>query len=149
MYSLAIMKQFPNARIAAFDLNEDMIGAFRSKLEKRKELGSKVNLFVASVIEPLPGLNGGFDLVVTAGVLEYVDMREAVKNLSEHLIGGGYFLNVSVKDNLFGKLVGRFYDLEPYSVDEKVRAFAENSFALVKVMQFPPTREAYLFQKAA
>lgn len=149
MYSLAILKQFPNARIRAFDLNEDMIGAFRSKLEKRKELGSKINLFVASVTEPLPDLNGGFDLVVTAGVLEYVDMREAVRNLSEHLIAGGYFLNVSVKDNVFGKLVGRFYDLEPYSADEKVTAFADNSFALVKVMQFPLTREAYLFRKAA
>lgn len=149
MYSLAIMKQFPNARIEAFDLNEDMMRAFRSKLEKRKELGARVNLFIGNIIEPLPTINSGFDLIVTAGVLEYVDLRRAVKNLSEHLLAGGYFLNVSIKDNIFGKLVGSLYGLEPYSTDEKVRAFANNGFSLVKVMQFPLTREAHLFKKPA
>ena len=147
MYSLAIMKHFPNARIAAFDLNEEMVHAFRSKLEKRKELGARVNLFIGNVAEPLPAINGEFDLIVTAGVLEYVDMRQAVRNLSAHLIAGGYFLNVSVKDNIFGKLVGSLYGLEPYKTDEKIKAFTSDGFSLVKVMQFPPTREAYLFKK--
>ena len=148
LYSLALLRHFPNASIAAFDLNEDMVKTFRSKLAKRKELGARVNLFLGNVAEPLPKLNGGFDLAVTAGVLEYVDMKKAVNNLAGHIPAGSYFLNVSVKDNIFGKFVGRIYDLDPYSPEEKVAAFTGSGFSMVKVMQFPLEREAYLFRKA-
>ena len=82
-------------------------------------------------------------------MLEYVDLEKAVRNLAAQLVRGGYFLNVSVKDNLFGKLVSNLYKLELYSSDRKVKAFTESGFALIKVMQFPPTREAYLFKMAA
>ena len=148
MYSLALLRRFPNASVSAFDLNEDMVKTFRLKLARRKEMSARINLFIGNVAEPLPTLNGGFDLAVTAGVLEYVDMKKAVENLAGHLRAGSYFLNVSVKDNIFGKFVGRIYDLDPYSPEEKTAAFTGSGFTVVKVMQFPLEREAYLFRKA-
>jgi hypothetical protein len=87
--------------------------------------------------------------VVTGGVLEYVEIELAVKNLSYYLSNGGFFLNTSVRDNLAGRLTGKVYGFKPHASSRNVDAFIGNGYKLMKTMRFPPTREAYLFQKRA
>lgn len=147
LYSFAILNRFPDSNVVAFDLNEDMIAKFRARLAENGEQRKRVEVFTANIIEPLSLAGRRFDLIITGGVLEYVDIEKAAKNLSAHLDNGGHFLNVSVQDNIFGKIVGMMYGLEPNSTEENIRAFTGNGLTLVKDMSFPLTRKAYLFKK--
>lgn len=147
LYSFAVLSKYPGSKVVAFDLNEAMVGRFKARLAEHGEIKNRVELFTADVAKPLSLACGSFDLVITCGVLEYVDIERAVENLSTHLTAGGYFLNVAVSDNIFGKVVGKMYGLEPNSGEKNLRAFTDNGFVLAKAMFFPPTRQAYLFKK--
>jgi SAM-dependent methyltransferase len=147
LYSLGVLKRFPDAQITAFDLNSDMVKVFISKLAKREALANRVKVFIADISEPFPSIEEGFDLIITGGVLEYVNIEEAVKNLSRYLALDAYFLNVSIKDNMAGKLIGKIYNLRLYCRDTIIQAFTKNGFALIKTYTFPLAKEAYLFKK--
>ncbi len=108
LYSFAILKKFPNAKITAFDLNEELLGKFREKI-KKKGLTNKIDIFVGDILLPI-SKNKQFDLVITGGVLEHVDLNKAVENLSQYLKSGGYFLNAGVRNNFLGKLPVSFGD---------------------------------------
>jgi SAM-dependent methyltransferase len=149
LYSFAIIKRYPRATISAFDLNKEMVGRFITRLEKKNHLKDRVRVFTADLCQPLPAIEEQFDLVVTGGVLEYVEIEQAVKNLSYYLSNGGFFLNTSVRDNLAGRLTGKVYGFKPHASSRNVDAFIGNGYKLMKTMRFPPTREAYLFQKRA
>jgi SAM-dependent methyltransferase len=149
LYSFAIIKRYPRATISAFDLNKEMVGRFITRLEKKNHLKDRVRVFTADLCQPLPAIEEQFDLVVTGGVLEYVEIELAVKNLSYYLSNGGFFLNTSVRDNLAGRLTGKVYGFKPHASSRNVDAFIGNGYKLMKTMRFPPTREAYLFQKRA
>ncbi len=149
LYSFAILRKYPRATITAFDLNKEMVARFKSRLEKKSHAKDRVRIFTADMCDPLPGIEETFDLVVTGGVLEYVEIERAVENLSQHLSNGGYFLNTSVRDNLWGRLAGRIYGFRPHARDRNIEAFTGNGFKLIKTMRFPLTREAFLFQKRA
>jgi 2-polyprenyl-3-methyl-5-hydroxy-6-metoxy-1,4-benzoquinol methylase len=148
-YSMALLKRFPNARIVAFDLNENMIEEMKANLEKNG-LTDRVEVFRADLIRPLSGVNGdSFDVIITAGVLEYVAIEKAVKNLSQHLTEAGYWLNVPIKTNLFGQMIGKIYRLRPYTRDRNIKAFERNGLKLQKIVDFLALKEAHLFQKPA
>jgi SAM-dependent methyltransferase len=149
LYSFAIIKRYPRATISAFDLNKEIVGRFITRLEKKNHLKDRVRVFTADLCQPLPAIEEQFDLVVTGGVLEYVEIELAVKNLSYYLSNGGFFLNTSVRDNLAGRLTGKVYGFKPHASSRNVDAFIGNGYKLMKTMRFPPTREAYLFQKRA
>jgi SAM-dependent methyltransferase len=149
LYSFAILKRYPRATISAFDLNKEMVERFLSSLEKKSHVKERVRLFTADLCQPLPAIEKRFDLIVTGGVFEYVEIQQAVKNLSQYLSNGGFFLNTSVRNNLMGKLTGKIFGFRPHNRSRNIDAFTVNGYKLMKTMRFPPTREAYLFQKRA
>src|SRR3989338_699557 len=110
LYSFAILKKFPNAKITAFDPNEELLEKFREKV-KQKGLTNQIDIFVGDILSPTPK-NKQFDLIITCGVLEHVDLNKAVENLSQYLKSGGYFLNAGVRNNFFGKTVSKFWGLK-------------------------------------
>jgi SAM-dependent methyltransferase len=146
LYTFAILEKFPNARITAFDASPEMIRVFKENLDK-KGLADQVLVFQADVTHPLPSFNEKFDIIITGGVLEYVNIKKAVKNLSNYLRAGGYFLNTTVAKNIWGKLSGRFWGLVPYTRRENIEVFTSNGFTLLKLLKFPFTKEAHLFRK--
>lgn len=147
LYTFALLKRFPNAIIKAFDLNANMINVMKDTIYQ-KGLGSQVEIFIGDITKPLPFQREQFDLVITGGVLEYInDPATAVKNLSFYLKKGGYFLNSPVKDNWLGRIVGKFYKFTPHSRITNINAFVHNDFALKRTRSFPIIKEAHLFQK--
>lgn len=147
LYTFAILSRFPHAQITAFDLNAKMIHRMHKTVE-RKGLANRVRTFVGDVIKPVPNIEGQqFDLIVTGGVLEYVNITEAIKNLSHYLKSGGYFLNSPVKDNWLGKIVGKLYKFTPYARRTNMKAFTQNGYALEKFVSLPIIKEAHLFKK--
>ena len=146
LYTFALLKRFPNAMIQAFDLNTDMTQVMKSVVNK-KGLSNQIEIFNRDLTKPLPFQREQFDLVITGGVLEYVDPVVAVKNLSPYLKKGGYFLNSPVKDNLLGRLVAKLYKFTPHSSMTNISAFTHNGFTLERTRSFPIIKEAHLFKK--
>ncbi len=153
LYSIAVLKRFPYAQIVAFDLNQKMIEKMKTNLvkygfEKRAEVSA------GNVLENISSSQRDFDLVITGGVLEHVDIRQAVQNLAGHLQDGGYFLNSPVRDNWLGNLVAKLAEFIPHSAEENVFAFTQNNFELWKVVKIPLryfpiclVKSAHIFKK--
>lgn len=136
-FTLAILRRFPDAKIVAFDLNENMIEELKITL-KNKGLTKSVKTFIANASNPIPQVGSEkFDLVVTCGVLEYVYPEDTIKNLANHLKPTGYFFNSPVKDNIFGKLLGTAFVFKPYSQKRIIQAFTSCGFNLLKSLKIP------------
>lgn len=153
LYTFAILKRFPNAKIIAFDLNHEMLKVMRSKVKEKKLLNS-VRLFRADIISPLPEVNEKFDLIITGGILEHVDIDKAVKNLSKYVKINGYFLNAGVEDSIKGKIVGIFWGFKPLPGDRVIEVFINSGFKLIKHLKLPKkyfiiglVKRFYLFKK--
>lgn len=151
LYSMAILKRFPNARLVAFDLNEAMARKMEINLD-RKRFRNRAKVLVADVMGNLSEIEQNFDLIVAGGLLEYVDIGKAIKNLSKFSITGGYFLNSPVRNNVWGRLVGRFMGFAPHSKERNIEAFEQNGFKLQKIIKLPwrylpisLVKEAHLF----
>lgn len=146
MYTLALLKKFPNATVHAFDLNVPMTDKMKRTVE-RKGLANQVEIFTGDVTQPIPFEHEQFDLIMTGGVLEYVDPAVAVKNLAPYLKKGGYFLNSPIKDSLLGKIVGKLYRFKPHTQSTNINAFTDNNFSLEEMRSLPVIKEAHLFRK--
>ncbi len=152
LYSLAILKRFPNAKITAFDLNEELLTKFREKME-HKELSNRISIFIGDILSPLPQ-NKQFDLVITGGVLEHVDLDKAAKNLSQYVKSNGYFLNVGVRNNMIGKIVGSVWCIHTFPKEKVISALSSYNLGFVKYLLLPVryffmglVKEAYIFKK--
>lgn len=144
LYSLAILKRFPNARIEAFDLSERMLSKFRRKIEKRG-LSARIDIFNGDVLSFL-AQHKQFDLVITAGVLEHVNLDKAVRNLSQYVKSGGYFFNAGVKNNVIGSFIGSFWDIHIFAKETVVRAFSDQGLSLIAFLELP---RRYFFMRLA
>ena len=64
---------------------------------------------------------------------------------SGYIADDGFFLNTTVKKNIWGIISGKFWGLKPNSQEKNIQVFMENKFNLVKLLYFPFTKEAHLF----
>ncbi|MCX6703609.1 MAG: class I SAM-dependent methyltransferase [Candidatus Zambryskibacteria bacterium] len=71
VYSLAILEQYKNSSVTAFDFSEKMLQGFEDKVSKK--YADRLRLFTANIQSPLHEIEyKKFDLILTGGVLEYV-----------------------------------------------------------------------------
>ncbi len=136
LYSIAILEKFPKSQVVAFDLNNRMVEKMKKNLAKYG-LEKRATVFVGDVLKNISSEERDFDLIVAGGVLEYVEIQGAVKNLARSARTGGYFLNSPVKDNLPGRVIGKWMGFKPYSTEENILAFARNGFELQKTIKIP------------
>lgn len=150
LYSLAILKKYPNAQITAFDEDAKLVQHFTEKLE-RKGLENKVRTFPADICGTLSELGQEkFDLIITAGVLEYVSIENTVQNLARYMKPEGYFMNSPVSNKPLGLVIGWLYGCKPYSQQTNLQAFTNNGFSLIELF-VPRTltsfKELHIFRK--
>jgi ubiquinone/menaquinone biosynthesis C-methylase UbiE len=145
LFTIAILNVFPNAEVTAFDLNEKMLNRLQLKL-KTKWQDRIVKTFSADIRGPLFIVNDKFDLVITAGVLEYVNISMTIKNLSFHLKEGGYFLVAGVRNNMLGRFIGWVWGFKPYSIGQTLKTFKAAGFDLVEFIK--PSRGFFLLRLA-
>jgi SAM-dependent methyltransferase len=153
LYSIALLKRFPKASLLAVDLNAAMLAQLKESL-RRRSMDQRARVAVANVLGEIAGGDRPVDLIVAGGVMEYVDIRQAVQNLARYLRAGGHFLNAPVRDNLPGVLVGRWMGFKPHPARENLAAFTEGGFDLLQTWRlscrfFPISliKEAHLFRK--
>jgi 2-polyprenyl-3-methyl-5-hydroxy-6-metoxy-1,4-benzoquinol methylase len=146
LYTLALLNKYPNAHITSFDLDGKLVERLRYKLHRNK-LHDRARLFTANIQGSLQEIEGErFDLIITAGVLEYTQPEATVKSLARFMVPGGYFLNSPVKHNLFGKVICRLYACKPHTKKININAFTSNGFTLVKSVVPYSFKELHIFR---
>lgn len=152
LYSIAVLKNFPNAQIVAFDLNQEMTEKMKINLT-RLGYGNRTDVFVGNILENINN-EQDFDLIITGGVLEYMNIEKAVQNLTRYVRNGGYILNSPVRDNLLGKLLAKFFGFTLHSSQENISVFELNGLGLLKPIKIPLRffpisliKNAHLFKK--
>jgi ubiquinone/menaquinone biosynthesis C-methylase UbiE len=151
-YSLAVLERYPKAKVVSFDLNDKLVRFLEEKAVK-KGFGNRLQTFSANIAGPLTELEGGsFDLIITAGVLEYVDQDQAIKNLSRFLKTDGYFFNSPPRNNWWGKMICGVYSCQPYTQAKNLSTFQNNGYVLEKNIKVPRTpsasfKDAHIFKK--
>ncbi|MGH7175133.1 MAG: class I SAM-dependent methyltransferase [Minisyncoccia bacterium] len=147
LYTLALLKRYPNARVVAFDLNEKLVGRLKEKLVDGN-YQNRVRVFTGDIQNPP---SGEYDLIITAGVLEYVPLQQTAARLALQLRAGRYFFNSPVRDTLWGQIVAGIYGCKLYSREENMSAF-EPVLRLEKIITLPSYalssfKEGHLFKK--
>lgn len=136
LYSIAVLKRFPNAQVFAFDLNLGMTEKMKNNLASYG-FENRAKVFVGNVLENINTDERDFDLIITGGVLEYVEIKQAVQNLARYLRSSGYFLNSPVRDNLLGNLLAKLFGFTPHSSEKNISAFEQNGLKLKESIKIP------------
>jgi SAM-dependent methyltransferase len=125
----------------AFDLTPAMLERFRASLARRR-IGD-VALAQADVLrlETLPEGWSGYDLVVTASMLEYVPRErfsEALASLRTRLAADGRLLLFITRRNwLTRPMIGRWWRSNLYNASELSDAFVRAGFSHHAFVPFP------------
>jgi SAM-dependent methyltransferase len=136
LYTFAVLKRFPRARVTAFDVNAAMLERLRGKLAARG-LATSVRVESADVSRPLRFGDERFDLVVAGGVLEHVDPGAAVRNLAVSLAPDGTFLHAAIRDNVPGRFAAWFWRCRPLSRSRMIAAFGDAGLRLADETLLP------------
>lgn len=125
----------------AFDLTPAMLDRFRRALRAREI--DDVALAQADVLDlqRLPASWSGYDLVVTASMLEYLPrdrLREALSGLRSLLREDGRFVLFITRRNwLTRPLIGRWWESNLYSRSEVEGALRDAGFSSIAFRRFP------------
>jgi cyclopropane fatty-acyl-phospholipid synthase-like methyltransferase len=125
----------------AFDLTPAMLDRFRATLHRRGIEG--VELAQANVLDlaGLPESWGGYDLVVSASMLEYVPrdrLVDALAGLRGQLNADGTFVLFMTRRNpLTRVLIGRWWRSNLYTASELAQRFRDAGFSRFCFRTFP------------
>jgi ubiquinone/menaquinone biosynthesis C-methylase UbiE len=153
LLTLALLRVLKRpAHITAVDLSGRSLQTARRAVRKlTPDPRHKISFICANALS-LPFPDDAFDLVVTSGVLEYLQLGEGLGELSRVLAPGGYLLFVPVRPSPATRLLEimfRFKAHPPEAVAEHTRRF----FNVIEHYRFPPlepigwTKSVVLAQK--
>ncbi len=124
-----------------FDLTPAMLERFRAKLARETITGvrlAKANVLDSDSLDPLWT---GYDLVITASMLEYIprdQLAMALGGLRQRLGDNGSLLLFITRDNwLMRPLIGRWWSSNLYHRSELRQAFKQAGFSSVSFHRFP------------
>jgi cyclopropane fatty-acyl-phospholipid synthase-like methyltransferase len=131
------------AAFHAFDLTPAMLDDLRATLAKRGTETIELRQANVLALETLPPSWTGYDLIVSASMLEYVPRErfvEALAALRARLREGGTFVLFMTRRNALTRLlIGRWWRSNLYHATELRDAFHAAGFAHVAFRRFPPT----------
>ena len=125
------------ANVAAIDLSRRSLQTARRAAQKLRPAARHTVSFAQSNALALPFADETFDLVMTSGVLEYLPLREGLRELARVLAPGGHLFFVPVRPSPMTRLLEvmfRFKAHPPREVDEHTRRF----FRVIEHHRFPP-----------
>ena len=153
LLTLALLRaiRFP-VNITALDLSATSIVAAKKAVDQSSGRKRDVSFAQGNVLS-LPFADDSFDLVVTSGALEYVPLRDGLKELARVIAPEGHLLNLPVRPSpasTFLEILFRFKSHPP----REVHKHTERHFRVVNHYRFPPlqiigwTKTAILAQKS-
>jgi SAM-dependent methyltransferase len=126
----------------AFDLTPAMLERFHAVLRSRGIDGVETRQANVLELDALPEAWSGYDLVLTASMLEYIPrdrLADALRGLRTRLTPGGRLLLFITKRNwLTRPMIGRWWRSNLYTADEVRDAVLRAGFAECTFRSFPP-----------
>lgn len=126
-----------------FDLTPAMLERFRTRLASEGIAGVRLANADVLKLEELDQEWNGYDLVVSASMLEYLPrdrLAAALGGLRKRLGPDGSLLLFITRDNwLMRPLIGRWWSSNLYTRGELRQAFAQAGFSSITFRRFPPT----------
>lgn len=144
---LSFLERWPEAHLVATESDARMLLMAARAAQKKHILPERFELGEADMNNPqiITFLNKeeptrlkpeSFDLVITSTALERADLEASLPVLLRLLKPGGYFLNLGVRDNILGKLIGFFYRFAVIPEETLRNALALNRYANVEEIPF-------------
>lgn len=148
--SFALTRQ-EKVKVTAFDVSERMLETAKKSLMEHKWLdyilyhkrnGHNVEFYKGNIEDPreLRSLDGrvmqleenSFDYVIVSGALEYVNLENGINELVKYLRPEGSLINIGIRDNLYGKALGKVMGFKPYSRERIANAFEGAGLATIR-----------------
>lgn len=142
LVSFALLSKYKNLEITAFDYSLDMLRA-AERFKRKNNLNVEFYWGNIENINPLKSFDGqdrylkenSFDYIFVSGALEYVDMNRGVSELTKYLKDSGIFVNIAVRNNLCGKLIGKLMGFRPYTKEQLIEALKDAKLENIKEIQ--------------
>lgn len=142
--ALYLARRFPDSEILATDIDERMLGELRKIADeegiKNVSVWQNDFNFPAEVrelgsIETKRLSRNSFDAIFTSGILEHVDIEKSIPEIASLLKPGGIFLNLGVKRNPAGAVLGMLYNFEPHSIREIQRICGSSGLTDIRMLK--------------
>ena len=123
----------PKAAVA-LDLSFNSLRVSREQFEKKKKYAD-VEVVHGNIIT-LPFAENTFDMVMTCGVLEYVNLDDGLKELSRVLKPNGKLVLLPVKAGIVGSMLEILYNFKIHPLND-VKRVSTRYFDIVGNHEFP------------
>lgn len=141
VHEACVNRGIASGPIHAFDLTPVMLERFRGALAARGMTGVELARCDVLRLEKLPVSWRGYDLVVSASMMEYLPrsrLADALAGLRDRLAEAGTLVLVITRRNfLMRPLIERWWHANLYDGDELRAAFRKAGFASVEFRRFP------------
>jgi ubiquinone/menaquinone biosynthesis C-methylase UbiE len=159
---LTFATRFPDASIVFTDINESLIKDVQANAKQQKIPLKQLSFGYADITTPekICLVNdketrltaAQFDIVLTGAVIGYsANQEETLKKLMRLVKPNGYFINIEMNQNFFGRMVSKKYQYPIMPLSSMEDIIQSNGFKLtqVSVNTFPATltRTCYIARK--
>jgi ubiquinone/menaquinone biosynthesis C-methylase UbiE len=125
---------FKPKTVVALDLSFNSLRLSREQFEKKKKY-SPVEVVHGNIIT-LPFAENTFDMVMTCGVLEYVNLDDGLRELSRVLKPNGKLVLLPVKAGIVGSMLEILYNFKIHPLND-VKRVSTQYFDIVGNHEFP------------
>lgn len=125
---------FRPKRVIALDLSYNSLRLSREQFAKKKRY-SNIDGVQGNILT-LPFAENTFDMVMTCGVLEYVNLNDGLRELSRVLKPNGKLVLLPVKAGIVGSMLEILYNFKIHPLND-VRRVSRQYFNIVGNHEFP------------
>jgi demethylmenaquinone methyltransferase/2-methoxy-6-polyprenyl-1,4-benzoquinol methylase len=125
---------FDPKRVVALDLSFNSLRLSREQFDKKRRYAKTDE--VQGNILTLPFAENAFDMVMTCGVLEYVNLDDGLKELSRVLKPNGKLVLLPVKAGIVGSMLEILYNFKIHPLND-VKRVSRQYFNIVGNHEFP------------
>lgn len=127
---------FRPKKTIAFDLSRNSLKLAVGQSRKEKNVDAKNIEAVQGNVLALPFGDETFDIVLSCGVLEYVDLDDGLRESARVLKPGGKLVLLPVKPSLVGSVLEIIYNFKIHPLED-VRKISQRYFNIVGNHKFP------------
>lgn len=127
---------FRPKKTIAFDLSRNSLKLAVEQAGKEKNVDDTNIEAVQGNVLTLPFADESFDIVLSCGVLEYVDLDEGLRESARVLKPGGKLVLLPVKPSLVGSVLEIIYNFKIHPLED-VRKISQRYFNIVGNHKFP------------
>ena len=125
---------FRPKKVVALDLSFNSLRVSREQFEKKRKYDD-VEVTQGNILT-LPFAESTFDMVMTCGVLEYVNLDDGLKELSRVLKPNGKLVLLAVKAGIVGSMLEILYNFKIHPLND-VKRVSTQYFDIVGNHEFP------------